>query len=177
MAGKHPSATMRAAARTRAAGATLLLLAVLFAAATGARASSSSSSAPNAARRRAVVGGAAIYGFVGPPIEQPADYSASSAASDSSVAAMDPLYNQILADHNSYRAKHRAPALQWDDSVGSRAKVTVDSCVFAHNAQGDGENIAYTTNLDQSAALAWAVKVREGERGRRGAARDAKRQR
>jgi len=57
-----------------------------------------------------------------------------SAAAAAAVAAA-PLYADILAKHNGYRATHRAPALAWDAAVASRAQITVDSCVWAHNAQ------------------------------------------
>lgn len=168
----------RARAPAWALALALLSVLVLLVTTTAAAAEASSSPPPSLPRRRrtAVVDGISITGYVAPPLSvaaaeegqllpspDAADASASSASSSSLPSAMDPLYAQSVADHNAYRQKHRAPALTWDDAVASRAKVTVDSCVFQHNAQGDGENIAYTSNLDQAAALAWAVKVRNGQ--------------
>lgn len=104
--------------------------------------------------------------MVGRPITgAEADASAASASATTTITpsvvitAMDPLYGQILADHNTYRAKHQAPPLTWDDAAAARAKITVDSCVFAHQAQGDGENIAATTDTNFASALAWAIKA------------------
>jgi glioma pathogenesis-related protein 2 len=109
--------------------------------------------------------GPAVSGFLGPALETAAETTPSPPASsfddraDIFVSAMDPLYGTTLTNHNSYRATHRAPALVWDDAAASRAKITADTCRFEHYPQGDGENLAYTTNPDLAASLAWAVKA------------------
>jgi hypothetical protein len=163
----------------RARGAVALrapvLLGVLLLAAPPTAAAASSSSSALRRRASAIVDGQTITGYVGEPlsVEEASGQLPPPEDSSSSVlpSAMDPLYSSILNDHNGYRSKHRAPALIWDDGAASRAQVTVDSCRFEHQAQGDGENIAYTSDLNQAAALAWAVKVRARRKKERGGAR------
>lgn len=106
--------------------------------------------------------GETVSGFVGeplapPPLADDAAIAAAAAAADAAdaagaaaivasgddgssaggpaVAAMSSIYGGILSQHNSYRSRHISPALVWNDAVADRAKITVDSCRFAHNGQ------------------------------------------
>jgi uncharacterized protein YkwD len=53
---------------------------------------------------------------------------------------------EILDAHNAYRAKHCAPALEWDDKLEATAQDWADRCEFEHSRTKYGENLAAGTH-------------------------------
>jgi uncharacterized protein YkwD len=62
---------------------------------------------------------------------------------------------QILLDsHNSYRAKHCAPALTWSAQIAATAQTWANGCKFVHDQNDDyGENLAMGTSLTAQQAV------------------------
>lgn len=56
--------------------------------------------------------------------------------------SMTPLQQQILSEHNKYRALHHAPNLVWDDKLAGYAENYASQCKFAHSHGRYGENLA-----------------------------------
>lgn len=91
--------------------------------------------------------------------------SAADAAAQASVvtpAAMSPSYTEIFNLHNQYRARHRAPALVWNDNVAAGAAQWASnlagSCNLVHGSSG--ENLAWTSvNGDFAGALRTAINM------------------
>lgn len=67
--------------------------------------------------------------------------SGSSSGSSSGNGSWD---DKALQYHNQVRAKHQAPALQWDDSLAQYASdyLSSNNCEFKHSDGPHGENIA-----------------------------------
>ncbi|KAI9498220.1 CAP domain-containing protein, partial [Zychaea mexicana] len=61
--------------------------------------------------------------------------------------------------HNSYRAKHSAPALTWSDTLASYAQDWADGCVFEHSQGKYGENLAMGYGDWEKAINAWYDEV------------------
>jgi len=69
-------------------------------------------------------------------------------------------YARILTQHNSYRAKHQAPALRWDGVLANGAATYAAACVWGHDPTADaGENLyASSDTANVTEALANAVQ-------------------
>jgi hypothetical protein len=80
-------------------------------------------------------------------------------ATDVALAAMPTEFTEMLRMHNVYRTKHQAPNIAWDDAVASRAATTVSGCKAEYSPQGDGQNLAYSSNPDLQLALNWTVNA------------------
>lgn len=70
-------------------------------------------------------------------------------------------YSNILAQHNSYRAKHQVLAMQWDALLAQGAADFASGCVFEHDAASNaGENLyAVSATGDTATSLLNAVKL------------------
>ena len=54
-------------------------------------------------------------------------------------AATSPADQKAYLDaHNTFRAKHGAPALTWNDTLAAAAQKEVDPCVFKHSGGAVG---------------------------------------
>ncbi|KAI5787121.1 CAP domain-containing protein [Geopyxis carbonaria] len=73
--------------------------------------------------------------------------SAEPARSSSSNFGLDTA--KILDLHNSFRAKHNAAALTWDDTLAESALKHSSGCIFEHTGMGVYENVSrkYGQNL------------------------------
>lgn len=49
------------------------------------------------------------------------------------LASSDPIMNEALTGHNSFRALHNASALVWNDDLTAAAKSWASGCVFEHS--------------------------------------------
>jgi len=49
------------------------------------------------------------------------------------LASSDPIMNEALTGHNSFRALHNASALVWSDDLAAAAKSWASGCVFEHS--------------------------------------------
>lgn len=69
-----------------------------------------------------------------------------------------PEYQAILDQHNTYRALHQAPPLQWNAALAAQVAAYAANCVFEHGSFG--ENLYVTTRINNvPAALQSAVKA------------------
>jgi hypothetical protein len=72
-------------------------------------------------------------------------------------------YSDVLAQHNSFRAKHQVPPLQWDAALADGAAAFAAGCVFDHDAGSNaGENLyasSATAAADTAASLLSAVRL------------------
>ena len=55
------------------------------------------------------------------------------------LAASDPIMNEALIGHNSFRALHNASALVWSDDLAAAAKSWASGCVFEHSGGQVGD--------------------------------------
>lgn len=63
----------------------------------------------------------------------------------------------ILAPHNTNRARHNATALTWDTTVATSAQTWANKCIWDHEGNtGYGENLYWTSsqNIDTATAAA-----------------------
>jgi hypothetical protein len=63
----------------------------------------------------------------------------------------------MLAQHNTYRARHNASALTWDATVTTSAQTWANKCIWDHEENtGYGENLYWTSsqNIDTATAAA-----------------------
>ncbi len=74
----------------------------------------------------------------------------------------------LLPAHNSYRAKHGAPAMTWSASLAADAQNWANQCVFQHAPfearNGAGENLALwsgTTRPASAAAQMWYDEIKD----------------
>lgn len=67
----------------------------------------------------------------------------------------DDFKQEILETHNAFRAKHRAPALQWDNELANYAYRHASRCVFEHTHGPYGENLAAGYATAEDALTAW----------------------
>jgi uncharacterized protein YkwD len=58
-------------------------------------------------------------------------------ASAAASSGLDPLYAEILQLHNTYRAKHCAPPLEWSARLASEAADYAKLCKFQHDPNTD----------------------------------------
>lgn len=71
-------------------------------------------------------------------------------------------YSEILAMTNKYRSWHSAAPLVWDQTLADHAANTGNfkNCIFEHDPSltelGEGENLAWTTDLSPTKALNWS---------------------
>ncbi len=62
---------------------------------------------------------------------------------------------EIIETHNAFRAKHHAPALQWDNELANYAYRHASQCNFAHTHGPYGENLAAGYATPEDALTAW----------------------
>ncbi|KAL0566726.1 hypothetical protein V5O48_015279 [Marasmius crinis-equi] len=63
-----------------------------------------------------------------------------------------PVLNDVLNEHNSFRAKHGAAALKWSDTLANAAQSWANRCVFEHSGGAVGP---YGENLAAGAGGGW----------------------
>jgi uncharacterized protein YkwD len=70
-------------------------------------------------------------------------------------------YSEVLTQHNSYRAQHQAPPMQWDGLLAESAAAYAARCVFQHDASASsGENLyASAASTDTAASLRNAIRL------------------
>jgi uncharacterized protein YkwD len=70
-------------------------------------------------------------------------------------------YSEVLSQHNSYRARHQAPAMQWDGLLAGSAAAYAAQCVFEHDASASsGENLYASAAIsDTAASLRNAIRL------------------
>lgn len=75
------------------------------------------------------------------------------------------MYRTILDRHNDYRAKHRAPDLEWSHRVAYSADKWSRECMFEHEAQTEyGENLYAVWGVsNMTKALTQAIDAWYGE--------------
>lgn len=73
--------------------------------------------------------------------------------------ASEDLKQEILETHNAFRAKHRAPALQWDNELANYAYRHASQCQFEHTHGPYGENLAAGYATAEDALTAWYNEV------------------
>lgn len=82
-------------------------------------------------------------------------------------AASAGAFQAVLDLHNTLRARHQAPPLEWDATVASVAQAYANRCRFAHNSNlrqlGYGENLALGYSSYTAAVQAWYDEVRRGK--------------
>ena len=83
------------------------------------------------------------------------------AVTPAEAAAVPAAYADILEQHNSYRARHQAQALQWDEALAAAAAAYAAQCVFDHDvASTSGESLyAAADSTDTARSLANAVHL------------------
>ena len=58
------------------------------------------------------------------------------------TATIDPIYNEILNQHNIYRSRHQAQPLTWSNALASAADAYASRCIWAHDPDANtGENM------------------------------------
>ena len=58
------------------------------------------------------------------------------------IATVDPIYNEILDQHNIYRNRHQVQALTWSNVLASDAAAYASRCIWAHDPDvKTGENL------------------------------------
>lgn len=69
--------------------------------------------------------------------------------------------NTMLAMHNAFRERHRAPALSWDSMLEADATQWARQCMFAHSgAAGQGENLyAISAAAPTASSMSMAVQT------------------
>jgi uncharacterized protein YkwD len=78
------------------------------------------------------------------PTTEPAPVPAPAPAPASPPAPTLDWKQQVLDQHNLYRAQHCAPALVWDEEIAATAQAYANRCVWQHDsATPFGENLAY----------------------------------
>ena len=76
--------------------------------------------------------------------QEPTPQTAADAAGIITVQAVTSTFSGLLSQHNTYRATHRAPALQWDDTLAAGLASTVGSfCTDDNLAKSGGGMNAY----------------------------------
>lgn len=85
--------------------------------------------------------------------------AAPSAAAGSSSGADSGFADELLSQHNKYRAMHSAPALTWDTTLESYAQQHVAGCNFAHTGGPYGENLASGISSAGGVVDAWYNEI------------------
>jgi pathogenesis-related protein 1 len=81
-------------------------------------------------------------------------------AAPSPLAARATDQEVYLSAHNSFRAKHGASALTWNQDLANYAKTLASKCKFAHSGGPYGENLAAGTNeTPQQAVDSWTSEI------------------
>lgn len=92
---------------------------------------------------------------------QKADAAAAAEGRVSAQAAATPALQAVLNEHNSYRSRHAAPAMTWDDAAAAGAAGYAARCIWGHDANRGpyGENLFATSVKDANAALSQTTKA------------------
>ena len=75
-------------------------------------------------------------------------------------ASFEDFQQEILDTHNTFRAKHEAPALQWDNVLAEYAHRHASQCNFVHTHGPYGENLAAGYPTAEAALTAWYSEQR-----------------
>ncbi|WIA37933.1 hypothetical protein OEZ86_001310 [Tetradesmus obliquus] len=105
----------------------------------------------------------AFYARLGQPVANDGSpISRSSAPQQHAAAAvLSPELQAAVDRQNSLRAKHGAPALQWDDAIASTAQSWAAGCPNGHSGtRGVGENMAWGYASLADAVQAWYDEVK-----------------
>ncbi|KAF6253115.1 CAP domain-containing protein [Scenedesmus sp. NREL 46B-D3] len=105
----------------------------------------------------------AFYARLGQPVTNDgAPISRSSPPQQYATAAvLSPELQAAVDRHNSLRAKHGAPALQWDTAIAVTAQSWAAGCPNGHSGQrGVGENMAWGYASLADAVQAWFDEVK-----------------